>query len=84
MLLLARAAVGSAVDAARPRCRRRAAAHPPTSCRMSLLVISKESMHSKFCRIEVVTWKPRALVLHGFLTDEECDHIVKARGGGGR
>ncbi|PSC72973.1 putative prolyl 4-hydroxylase 6 [Micractinium conductrix] len=27
--------------------------------------------------IEVVTWKPRALVLHGFLTDEECDHIVK-------
>ena len=51
---------------------------------MSLLVISKESMHSKFCRIEVVTWKPRALVLHGFLTDEECDHIVKARGGGGR
>jgi prolyl 4-hydroxylase len=25
-----------------------------------------------------VSWRPRAYVLHGFLSDEECDHLVKA------
>ena len=26
--------------------------------------------------IEVVSWKPRAFVYHGFLTHSECDHII--------
>ncbi|KAI7845460.1 hypothetical protein COHA_001010 [Chlorella ohadii] len=28
--------------------------------------------------MELVSWRPRAYVLHGFLSDEECDHLVKA------
>ena len=28
-------------------------------------------------RIEQISWEPRAFVLHGFLTDEECDHLIK-------
>jgi prolyl 4-hydroxylase len=27
-------------------------------------------------RMEQVSWSPRAYVLHRFLTDEECDHII--------
>ncbi|KAI3430462.1 hypothetical protein D9Q98_005057 [Chlorella vulgaris] len=27
--------------------------------------------------IEVVSWRPRALLLHGFLAHAECDHIVE-------
>ena len=28
------------------------------------------------CRIEPVSWKPRAFVYHNFMTEEEADHIV--------
>ncbi|EFN58979.1 hypothetical protein CHLNCDRAFT_137600 [Chlorella variabilis] len=27
--------------------------------------------------VEVVAWKPRALLLHGFLSHAECDHIIR-------
>ena len=27
-------------------------------------------------RIEQVSWKPRAYILHNFLSDEECDYII--------
>ena len=27
--------------------------------------------------VEQVSWKPKAYVFHGFLTDEECDHLIK-------
>ena len=27
--------------------------------------------------IEAVSWRPRAFVYHNFLTDEECEHIIK-------
>lgn len=26
--------------------------------------------------IETMSWKPRAYVYHGFLSNEECDHII--------
>jgi hypothetical protein len=29
------------------------------------------------CRIEVVSWKPRAFVYHNFLSDAEAEHIKK-------
>ncbi len=29
------------------------------------------------CRIETISWSPRAFVYHNFLTQEECDHLVK-------
>lgn len=33
--------------------------------------------------IEFLSWSPRSWLYHNFLTDEECDHIVKlARDGG--
>lgn len=28
-------------------------------------------------RIEQVSWEPRAFLLHEFLTDEECEHLIK-------
>ena len=28
-------------------------------------------------KIEQISWQPRAFVLHDFLTDEECDHLIK-------
>lgn len=31
------------------------------------------------CRVELISWQPRALVLHGFLADAECDHIIRVR-----
>ena len=27
-------------------------------------------------RIEQVSWEPRAFILHNFLSDEECDHLI--------
>jgi hypothetical protein len=27
--------------------------------------------------MEVVSWLPRAFVLHNFLTESECDHLIK-------
>jgi hypothetical protein len=27
--------------------------------------------------VEVLSWKPRIFYFHHFLTDEECDHIIK-------
>ena len=27
-------------------------------------------------RAELVSWKPRAILLHGFLTHAECDHVI--------
>jgi prolyl 4-hydroxylase len=27
-------------------------------------------------RIEQISWAPRAYILHNFLTDEECDHLI--------
>lgn len=27
--------------------------------------------------IEQLSWKPRAFVVHNFLSDEECDHLIK-------
>ena len=37
-------------------------------------------------RGEVVhlSWSPRAFLLKGFLSDEECDHLIKLVGGGSR
>jgi prolyl 4-hydroxylase len=29
---------------------------------------------------ELVAWQPRALLLHGFLAHEECDHIIQVAG----
>ncbi len=29
------------------------------------------------CRVEPVSWHPRAFVYHHFLSDEEADHIIK-------
>jgi prolyl 4-hydroxylase len=29
------------------------------------------------CRIETISWKPRAFIFHGFLSEEECDHLVE-------
>lgn len=29
------------------------------------------------CRAELMTWKPRSMVLHGFLSDAECDHVIQ-------
>lgn len=29
------------------------------------------------CRVETISWSPRAFVYHNFLTQEECDHLVK-------
>jgi hypothetical protein len=29
------------------------------------------------CRIETVSWRPRAYVYHNFLTQEEANHVVK-------
>ncbi|KAL4859681.1 putative prolyl 4-hydroxylase 4 [Chlorella vulgaris] len=26
---------------------------------------------------ELMTWKPRSMVLHGFLSDAECDHVIQ-------
>jgi hypothetical protein len=31
---------------------------------------------SLHCRVEPVSWKPRAFVFHNFMTEEEADHIV--------
>ena len=28
-------------------------------------------------RIEQISWEPRAFVFHDFLTEEECDHLIK-------
>jgi hypothetical protein len=28
-------------------------------------------------KIEQLAWEPRIYVLHGFLSDEECDHLIK-------
>ena len=28
------------------------------------------------CRVELLSWKPRAFVYHNFLTAEECNHII--------
>ena len=30
--------------------------------------------------MELISWKPRAYLYHNFLTEEECDHIIKVRG----
>ena len=30
--------------------------------------------------MELLSWKPRAYLYHHFLSDEECDHIIKASG----
>jgi hypothetical protein len=27
------------------------------------------------CRVEVVSWKPRAFLYHNFLSDEEAEHM---------
>ncbi|GAQ88739.1 Oxoglutarate/iron-dependent oxygenase [Klebsormidium nitens] len=44
-------------------------------------VVSKSSWHVDPTKVEHLSWKPRAWVYHGFLTDEECDHLVElARG----
>ncbi len=29
------------------------------------------------CRVEVLSWKPRAFIYHNFLSAEECDHIIR-------
>jgi prolyl 4-hydroxylase len=31
-------------------------------------------------RIEQISWGPRAYILHGFLTEEECDHLIALGG----
>lgn len=28
------------------------------------------------CRIQTISWKPRAIVYHGFLSEQECRHII--------
>ena len=32
--------------------------------------------HNRGIFVEQISWKPRAYVLHNFLTPEECDHII--------
>ena len=27
--------------------------------------------------IETISWKPRAYIIHNFLSDEECDHLIR-------
>ena len=29
------------------------------------------------CRIEHLSWRPRAWLYHNFMTEEECDHIMQ-------
>lgn len=34
-------------------------------------------MFGHACRIEVVSWQPRAFIYHNFLTDQEAEHIKR-------
>ena len=52
-----------------------------TSCLSKLskhfsLSISLPACLPAYCRVEPVSWKPRAFVFHNFMTPEEADHIV--------
>jgi hypothetical protein len=29
------------------------------------------------CRVEVVSWKPRAFIYHNFLSEEEAEHVKR-------
>ncbi|XP_058076238.1 probable prolyl 4-hydroxylase 4 isoform X1 [Magnolia sinica] len=37
---------------------------------------SSSSLTISSNRVEQISWKPRAFVYEGFLTDEECDHMI--------
>lgn len=43
---------------------------------LTLFIFTARLQHLWQGKIEQVSWTPRAYVLHEFLSDEECDHII--------
>lgn len=43
---------------------------------MNEQVGSRRQMGDVACRIEALSWRPRASVYHNFMSEEECDHIL--------
>ncbi len=39
-------------------------------------VVCHAILNPVHCRIETISWSPRAFVYHHFLSDAECDHLI--------
>lgn len=48
-----------------------------SACRRCLHPFYLPPLPCGCCRAELMTWKPRSMVLHGFLSDAECDHVIQ-------
>jgi prolyl 4-hydroxylase len=49
---------------------------PPSDARLATIGYGADGVEAWRGRVEPVSWAPRAVVLHGFLTAAECDHLI--------
>lgn len=50
---------------------------PYEACRHNNTHNSPLAFSMSCCRIETISWKPRAYIYHNFLSQDEADYIVK-------
>jgi len=55
---------------------KRISAHPAAQLRCPPQLRQQPATVLQPCRVEQLSWKPRAWVYHSFMSAEECDHII--------